>query len=102
MWAPLAPTRSHAFQAGEGPAEPVRDPTREVELSGTLRPCTSPPESDRAPVESAPRAALSATRRRREDGAMKAIMYHYIRPETKDLPFLRYLHVDDFSRQLDF
>ena len=32
---------------------------------------------------------------------MKAVMYHYVRPEPIDLPYLRYLHVDDFRRQLD-
>jgi peptidoglycan/xylan/chitin deacetylase (PgdA/CDA1 family) len=32
---------------------------------------------------------------------MKAIMYHYIRPEPKGLPFFRYLHLDDFRSQLD-
>ena len=32
---------------------------------------------------------------------MKAVMYHYVRPEPDDLPYLRYLHVDDFRRQLD-
>jgi len=33
---------------------------------------------------------------------MKAIMYHYVRPERTDLPYHRYLHVDDFCRQLDW
>lgn len=32
---------------------------------------------------------------------MKAIMYHYVREATPDLPYFRYLHVDDFRRQLD-
>ncbi len=32
---------------------------------------------------------------------MKAIMYHYVRPEPADAPFFRYLHIDDFRRQLD-
>ena len=32
---------------------------------------------------------------------MKAVMYHYVRPETADLPYLQYLHVEDFRRQLD-
>jgi peptidoglycan/xylan/chitin deacetylase (PgdA/CDA1 family) len=32
---------------------------------------------------------------------MRAVMYHYVRPEPDDLPYLRYLHVDDFRRQLD-
>ncbi len=33
---------------------------------------------------------------------MKAVMYHYVRPESKGLPYLSYLHLDDFRRQLDF
>jgi peptidoglycan/xylan/chitin deacetylase (PgdA/CDA1 family) len=28
-------------------------------------------------------------------------MYHYVRPAPADLPYFRYLHVDDFRRQLD-
>lgn len=28
-------------------------------------------------------------------------MYHYVRPTPDGLPFFRYLHVDDFRRQLD-
>ena len=33
---------------------------------------------------------------------MKAIMYHYVRPERADLPYFRYLHLEDFARQLDW
>lgn len=33
---------------------------------------------------------------------MKAIMYHYIRPVPDGLPFFRYLHIDNFRRQLDW
>lgn len=33
---------------------------------------------------------------------MKAIMYHYVRPAPEGLPFFRYLHIDDFARQLDW
>jgi peptidoglycan/xylan/chitin deacetylase (PgdA/CDA1 family) len=33
---------------------------------------------------------------------MKAIMYHYVRDEPAEMPFFRYLHVDDFHAQLDF
>jgi peptidoglycan/xylan/chitin deacetylase (PgdA/CDA1 family) len=33
---------------------------------------------------------------------MKAIMYHYVRPAPEGLPYFRYLHVDDFVRQLDW
>ena len=29
-------------------------------------------------------------------------MYHYVRLENKDLPYFRYLHVDDFKKQLDY
>jgi len=29
-------------------------------------------------------------------------MYHYVRPAPEELPFFRYLHVDDFIRQLDW
>jgi peptidoglycan/xylan/chitin deacetylase (PgdA/CDA1 family) len=32
---------------------------------------------------------------------VKAIVYHYVRPAPDGLPFFRYLHVDDFRRQLD-
>jgi len=32
---------------------------------------------------------------------MKAIMYHYVRPDDPALPYFRHLHVDDFERQLD-
>ena len=32
---------------------------------------------------------------------MKAIMYHYVRPPPEGLPYFRYLHLDDFRRQLD-
>jgi peptidoglycan/xylan/chitin deacetylase (PgdA/CDA1 family) len=32
---------------------------------------------------------------------MRVLMYHYVRPEPQDMPFFRYLHYDDFSRQLD-
>jgi peptidoglycan/xylan/chitin deacetylase (PgdA/CDA1 family) len=38
----------------------------------------------------------------RRDLAMKAIMYHYVRPAPDGLPYFRYLHVDDFARQLDW
>ena len=33
---------------------------------------------------------------------MKAIMYHYVRPVPEKLPHFRYLHIDDFARQLDW
>lgn len=33
---------------------------------------------------------------------MKAVMYHYVRPAPDGLPEFRYLHVDDFVRQLDW
>jgi peptidoglycan/xylan/chitin deacetylase (PgdA/CDA1 family) len=33
---------------------------------------------------------------------MKFIMYHYIRPPCPDLPYFRYLELDDFRRQLDY
>jgi peptidoglycan/xylan/chitin deacetylase (PgdA/CDA1 family) len=33
---------------------------------------------------------------------MKAIMYHYVRPEADQLPYFRYLHIQDFARQLDW
>ncbi len=29
-------------------------------------------------------------------------MYHYVRPEPDDLPYFRYLHVEDFKSQLDW
>lgn len=32
---------------------------------------------------------------------MKAIMYHYVRQGSAELPHFHYLHVDDFVRQLD-
>ncbi|MGH6750376.1 MAG: hypothetical protein ACRECI_13805, partial [Methyloceanibacter sp.] len=33
---------------------------------------------------------------------MKAVMYHYVREAPNRLPYFRYLHVDDFARQLDW
>jgi peptidoglycan/xylan/chitin deacetylase (PgdA/CDA1 family) len=33
---------------------------------------------------------------------MKAIMYHYVRPDAKEYPNLRYLHIDDFKLQLGY
>lgn len=33
---------------------------------------------------------------------MKAVMYHYVREQTEALPYFRYLHIDDFRKQLDF
>ena len=33
---------------------------------------------------------------------MKAIMYHYVRPHSGGMPYLRYLGLDDFVRQLDY
>jgi peptidoglycan/xylan/chitin deacetylase (PgdA/CDA1 family) len=33
---------------------------------------------------------------------MKAIMYHYVRPDDPKLPHWRYLHIDDFVRQLEW
>lgn len=32
---------------------------------------------------------------------MKAIMYHYVRQENPSLPFFKFLHVNDFIKQLD-
>ncbi len=32
---------------------------------------------------------------------MKALMYHYIREGSEDLPYFRYLHIDDFTAQLE-
>jgi peptidoglycan/xylan/chitin deacetylase (PgdA/CDA1 family) len=32
---------------------------------------------------------------------MKAIMYHYVRPDSGGMPYFRYLGLDDFRRQLD-
>jgi len=34
--------------------------------------------------------------------SLKAIMYHYVRPDREDLPNFRHLHVEDFCRQLDY
>jgi peptidoglycan/xylan/chitin deacetylase (PgdA/CDA1 family) len=36
------------------------------------------------------------------DAEMKAIMYHYVRPAPDQLPYFRYLHIQDFARQLDW
>lgn len=33
---------------------------------------------------------------------MKAVMYHYVRESDPNLPFFRYLDVDNFRRQLDY
>jgi peptidoglycan/xylan/chitin deacetylase (PgdA/CDA1 family) len=32
---------------------------------------------------------------------VKAVMYHYVRPAPSDLPYFRYLHLEDFCHQLD-
>lgn len=32
---------------------------------------------------------------------MKAVMYHYVRPHSGGMPGFRYLHLDNFRRQLD-
>ncbi len=32
---------------------------------------------------------------------MKAVMYHYVRPDSGGMPGFRYLHLDNFRRQLD-
>jgi len=37
-----------------------------------------------------------------ESMSLKAIMYHYVRPDREDLPNFRHLHVEDFCRQLDY
>jgi peptidoglycan/xylan/chitin deacetylase (PgdA/CDA1 family) len=33
---------------------------------------------------------------------MKAIMYHYIRPDHPEFPYFKSLHVEDFEKQLDY
>ncbi|EAH9308004.1 polysaccharide deacetylase, partial [Campylobacter jejuni] len=33
---------------------------------------------------------------------MKIIMYHYVRESLKQLPNFRYLHIENFKKQLDF
>ena len=33
---------------------------------------------------------------------MKAVMYHYVRPHDPELPYFRYLHIDDFVKQLEY
>lgn len=33
---------------------------------------------------------------------MKAIMYHYVRPDSPTMPWFRYLALDDFRKQLDY
>jgi peptidoglycan/xylan/chitin deacetylase (PgdA/CDA1 family) len=33
---------------------------------------------------------------------MKAIMYHYVRKESSEYPNFKFLHIDDFKKQLDF
>lgn len=33
---------------------------------------------------------------------MKAIMYHYVRPDNKELPYFRHLHIDDFVAQIEY
>jgi peptidoglycan/xylan/chitin deacetylase (PgdA/CDA1 family) len=33
---------------------------------------------------------------------MKAVMYHYIREFDYEFPYFKYLHVDDFRKQLDY
>src|SRR5688572_32841207 len=36
------------------------------------------------------------------DLRMKAIMYHYVRPDDPSLPHFRHMRVDTFERQLDY
>ena len=33
---------------------------------------------------------------------MKFIMYHYVRPPCPDMPYFKYLDLDDFRQQLDY
>ncbi len=33
---------------------------------------------------------------------MKAIMYHYVRPDSPEYPFFRHLHIDEFVKQLEY
>ncbi|GEO09933.1 polysaccharide deacetylase family protein [Segetibacter aerophilus] len=33
---------------------------------------------------------------------MKAVMYHYVRKENEAFPLFKFLHVDDFKKQLDY
>ena len=33
---------------------------------------------------------------------MKAVMYHYVRPDSPEFPHFRHLHIDDFKAQLDY
>jgi peptidoglycan/xylan/chitin deacetylase (PgdA/CDA1 family) len=33
---------------------------------------------------------------------MKAVMYHYVREFVKELPHLIYLHIEDFTKQIDY
>ena len=33
---------------------------------------------------------------------MKSIMYHYVRNSNKEMPFFRYLSIDNFKKQLDY
>lgn len=33
---------------------------------------------------------------------MRAVMYHYVRPDDPTLPFFKHLHIDDFKQQLDY
>ncbi len=37
-----------------------------------------------------------------EPGGMKAIVYHYVRPGAPGWDGLKYLHLDNFRRQLDW
>ena len=33
---------------------------------------------------------------------MKAVMYHYVRPDPIDMPYFRHLNLEDFQAQLDY
>ncbi|MEZ6855060.1 polysaccharide deacetylase family protein [Halodesulfovibrio aestuarii] len=33
---------------------------------------------------------------------MNAVMYHYVRSQTRNMPHFRYLHIDNFKKQLDY
>lgn len=38
----------------------------------------------------------------RKGYSMKAIMYHYVRPDNPEFPHFRHLHIDDFVKQLEY
>ena len=56
----------------------------------------------RALHRSRPHRGREQTKLQRETIAVMVVVYHYVRPIPSGLPYFRYLHVENFCRQLDY